>query len=163
MTGNRILLALDAGVRESGWAVFEDGCTVTTGVIGAGAKRRTEAQVRVSRLVESLDLLVERWRPDEVTHSLPSGIRWPVPALDLLSDSLAQWSRKHGLAVYAYTAQEVRESMAGHPNASRDQLAYAVMACLGLIGQGKTTHEWEALAVGHYHLTRGAVAADPPG
>ena len=162
MTGSRILLALDAGVRESGWAVFEDGRTVTTGVIGAGTKRRTEAQIRVSHLVEKLDLLVERWRPEEVTHSLPSGIRWPVPALDLLSDSLAQWSRKHGLAVYAYTAQEVRESMAGHPNASRDQLAYAVMACLGLIGQGKTTHEWEALAVGHYHLTRGDAAADPP-
>ena len=66
------------------------------------------------------------------------------------------------MAVYTYTAQEVRESMAGHPNASRDQLAYAVMACLGLIGQGKTTHEWEALAVGHYHLTRGAAAANPP-
>ncbi len=162
MTGSRILLALDAGVRESGWAVFEDGHTVMTGVIGAGTKRRTEAQVRVSRLVESLDLLVERWRPEEVTHSLPSGIRWPVPALDLLSDSLAQWSRRHNLPVYAYTAQEVRESMAGHPNASRDQLAYAVMACLGLIGQGKTTHEWEALAVGHYHLTRGAAADNPP-
>ena len=77
-------------------------------------------------------MLVEQWRPDEVTHSLPSGIRWPVPALDLLSNNLIQWARKHGLAVYAYTAQEVRESMAGHPNASRDQLAYAVMACLGL-------------------------------
>ena len=75
MTGSRILLALDAGVRESGWAVFEDGQTVTTGVIGTGIKRSTEAQIRVSRLVERLDLLVERWRPDEVTHSLPSGIR----------------------------------------------------------------------------------------
>ncbi len=162
MTVSRILLALDAGVRESGWAVFKDGRSVTTGVIGSGTKRRTEAQVRVSRLVESLDLLVERWQPDEVTHSLPSGIRWPVPALDLLSDNLVQWSRRHGLPMYAYTAQEVRESMAGHPNASRDQLAYAVMACLGLIGQSKTTHEWEALAVGHYHLTRGEEVANPP-
>ena len=60
MTGSRILLALDAGVRESGWAVFEDGRTVKTGVIGAGTKRRTEAQIRVSHLVEKLDLLVER-------------------------------------------------------------------------------------------------------
>ena len=162
MTGSRILLALDAGVRESGWAVFEDGRTVTTGVIGVGTKRRTEAQVRVSQLVRSLDLLVERWRPNAVAHSLPSGIRWPVPALDLLSDNLAQWSRKHHLPVYAYTAQEVRESMAGHPNASRDQLAYAVMTCLGLIGQGKTTHEWEALAVGYYHFNQGAASANPP-
>ena len=61
----------------------------------------------------------------------------------------------------AYTSQEVREAMTGHPNASRDQLAYAVMVSLGLIGQAKTTHEWEALAVGQYHLTRGAAAATP--
>ena len=30
------------------------------------------------------------------------------------------------------------------------------MLLLGLIGQGRSTHEWEAIAVGHYHLTRGA-------
>ena len=162
MTNGRILFALDAGVRESGWAIFEDGRTATTGVIGAGTKRQTEAEVRVSRLVESLDLLVYQWRPDEVTHSLPSGIRWPVPALDLLSDSLAQWSRRHDLPVYSYTAQEVREAMTGHPNASRDQLAYAVMARLELSGQSKTTHEWEALAVGHYHLTQATPAFKTP-
>jgi Holliday junction resolvasome RuvABC endonuclease subunit len=161
MTSSRVLLALDAGVRESGWAVIEDGATVTTGVIGVGTKRRTEAKARVEQLVETLDLLVEQWRPGEVAHSLPSGIRWPVPALDMLGEKLAQWSLRHSLPVCAYTSQEVREAMTGHPNASRDQLAYAVMVSLGLIGQGKTTHEWEALAVGHYHLTRGAAAATP--
>ena len=118
MTNSRVLLALDAGVRESGWAVFEDGATVTTGVIGVGTKRRTEAQARIAQLVESLDLLIERWSPGEVAHSLPSGIRWPVPALDLLSDKLVQWAMRHGLPVHAYTSQEVREAMTGHPNAS---------------------------------------------
>ncbi len=161
MTGGHILFALDAGVRESGWAVFQDGQTVTTGVIGLGTKRRTGAEERVSRLMGSLDLLIEQWRPAAAAHSPPSGIRWPVPALDLLSDNLARWSQRHHLPVYAYTAQEVREAMTGHPNASRDQLAYAVMASLGLIGQGKTTHEWEALAVGHYHLTQEAGSAIP--
>ena len=84
-----------------------------------------------------------------------------MPALDLLSDKLVQWAMRHGLPVHAYTSQEVREAMTGHPNASRDQLAYAVMVSLGLIGQGKTTHEWEALAVGRYHLTRRAAASTP--
>ncbi len=56
--------------------------------------------------------------------------------------------------MHAYTAQEVRGFVTGHPNASRDQLAYAVMARLGLIGQAKNTHEWEAIAVGQYHLSR---------
>ena len=127
MTSGHILFALDAGVRESGWAVFQDGRTVTSGVIGIGTKRRTDAEERISRLMGSLDSLIEQWRPESVAHSLPSGIRWSVPALDLLSDNLAQWSQRHHLPVHAYTAQEVREAMTGHPNASRNQLAYAVM------------------------------------
>ena len=45
-------------------------------------------------------------------------------------------------------------AIAGHPNASRDQLGYATMLLLGLIGLGRSTHEWEAIAVGHYHQTR---------
>ena len=79
-----------------------------------------------------------------------------MPALDLLEAALADWSRRHRLCLYSYTAQEVRSAIAGHPNVSRDQLAYEVMVRLGLIGESKTTHEWEALAVGHYHLSRPA-------
>ena len=57
-----------------------------------------------------------------------------------------------GLPLHAYTAQEVRSAIAGQTNASQDQLAFAVMERLGLIGLSKTPHEWEALAVGDYHL-----------
>ena len=86
-----------------------------------------------------------------------------MPALALLGYSLTQWFQKHNSLVYTFfAAQEVRESMASRPNASCDQLAYAVMACLGLIGQDKTTHEREALAVGHYHLTQRAEAVNLP-
>ena len=35
-----------------------------------------------------------------------------------------------------------------------DELAYAVMAGLGLIGVEKNAHEWEAITVGRYHLAR---------
>ncbi len=148
------LLALDAGVRETGWAIFRQEGVIETGAIGTSTRRRVDAESRVGQLVNSLDLLVAQWQPVSVAHSLPSGIHWPVPALDLLQASLVQWSENHGLALHAYTAQEVRTAIVGHPNASRHQLAYAVMERLGLIGQSKTTHEWEALAVGCYHRDR---------
>ena len=61
---------------------------------------------------------------------------------------------QRGLTQFSYTAQEVRSAVAGHPHASRDQLGYAIMLLLGLIGQGRSTHEWEAIAVGRYHLNR---------
>ncbi len=149
-----VLLALDAGVRETGWAVFKHGEVAGSGITGLSTRSKLEPEVRVSHLIESLDVLAGQWNPQVMALCQPSGINWPVPALDLLVCSLASWSSKRGLPQFSYTAQEVRTAIAGHPNASRDQLGYAIMLLLGLIGQGRSTHEWEAIAVGHYHLTR---------
>ena len=149
-----VLLALDAGVRETGWAVFQDGEVIESGVTGLSTRRKVEPEVRVSHLIESLDELAGKWTPQAVALCQPSGINWPVPALDLLVSSLSEWSAGRGLPQFSYTAQEVRTAIAGHPNASRDQLGYATMLLLGLIGQSRSTHEWEAIAVGHYHQTQ---------
>lgn len=157
MTGclaHPILLALDPGVRETGWAVFTAGEVAASGVTGLSTRRKLEPEVRIGHLTESLNELADRWKPQAMALCQPSGINWPMPALDLLLSSLAGWSSERGLPQFSYTAQEVRTAIAGHPNASRDQLGYAIMLLLGLIGQGSSTHEWEAIAVGHYHLSR---------
>jgi len=154
-----VLLALDAGVRETGWAVFKGGEVIESGVTGLSTRRKVEPEVRISHLIESLDQLADQWTPQAVALCQPSGINWPVPALDLLVSSLTEWSSGRGLPQFSYTAQEVRTAIAGHPNASRDQLGYATMLLLGLIGQGRSTHEWEAIAVGHYHQTQGQARA----
>lgn len=149
------LLALDAGARETGWAVFAPPpikAISASGVIKAPSPRKSDVQTRVDHLIQCLDRLLVEWTPGAVAHSRPSGIHWPVPALELLEAALAQWSNRHSLPLHAYTAQEVRSAIAGQPNASQDQLAFAVMERLGLIGLSKTAHEWEALAVGDYHL-----------
>ena len=80
----RVLLALDAGVRESGWAVFCPNAELDSGVIGLPGRRGMKAQERLSHLIQGLDELVARWSPQEVVYSQPSGIHWPVPALELL-------------------------------------------------------------------------------
>ena len=131
-----VLLALDAGVRETGWAVFKDGEVATSGITGLKTRRKLKPSVRVSHLVESLNELAGQWNPQAMALCQPSGINWPVPALDLLLSSLATWSSERGLPQFSYTAQAVRTAIAGHPNASRDELGYAIMLLLGLIGQG---------------------------
>ena len=177
------LLALDAGVRETGWAIFrthrpgaaplndtgDNAGNYTgnntgnaagnhtgsdTGVIRLPRSRSLDAADRVAHLVKCLDGLVARWQPAAVAYGQPSGIRWPVPSLELLDTALVNWSAGHRLPLYTYSAQEVRAAIARHSHVPRDQLAYAVMSRLGLIGQSKTTHEWEALAIGYYHLCR---------
>ena len=150
-----VLLALDASVGETGWAVVDSRSSrmvEATGVIKTPAPRKSALDSRVDVLLADLDALVQWWQPSALVQSRPSRIHWPVPALELLEARLCQWARHHLLPLHAYTAKEVRLSIVGKANASRDSLNYAVMEQLGLIGQSKTTHEWEALAAAYYHL-----------
>ena len=148
------LIALDAGVRETGWAVFDRDEIQATGFITLKSRHRIEASIRIAHLIESLDQLVGDWKPDAIACCQPTGIGWKVPALELLDGALSQWSSRHKLCWYSYTSQEVRAAVAGHPNASRGDLGHAVMMRFGLIGHSKSTHEWEAIAIGGYHLKR---------
>ena len=148
------LLALDAGVRETGWAVFHTDGRNDTGIIRLSRSRSLDAAGRVVHLVACLDDLVGRWNPRTVAYGQPSGIRWPVPSLQLLDEALADWASRRGLPLFTYSGQEVRAAIARRSRVPQDQLAYAIMRRLGLIGVSKSTHEWEALAIGYYHLCR---------
>ncbi len=146
------LLALDAAVRETGWAIFRPDGNTATGVIKMSRSRRLDAAGRISYLTGCLDLLVEQWQPGAVACGQPSGIRWPAPALELLDNSLVGWAARHRLPLHTYATQEIRTVIARHARVPQDQLAYAIMRSLRLIGVSKATSEWEALAVGYYHF-----------
>ncbi len=165
MTGDtaNVLLALDAGVGETGWATFAGWTLWDTGVIAPARARDGPASERIARLLRSLDGLRSRYHPDAAALCQPSGMRWEVPALTLLTGELARWSREAGLPLTPYPTEQVRRAVAGHPRASRRALAFAVMDGLGLLGVRKTTHEWEAIAVGAYHLCQTQPMPDQPG
>ena len=121
ITEANVLLALDAGLGETGWAIIHRQKGIHSGLIRIPGRRRLDAASRISQLIDKLDQLAVEWRPGAVAHSRPSGIHWPVPALELLESSLLRWCVDRGLPLHAYTAQEVRGSVTGHPNSSRDQ------------------------------------------
>jgi len=134
--------------------VFKNGEVIESGVTGLSIRRKVEPEVRISRLIESLNVLASQWRPQIVALCQPPASTgrfrlWTCWCLRWLNGQ-----RSAGFPSSPTLAQEVRAAIAGHPNASRDQLGYATMLLLGLIGQGRSTHEWEAIAVGHYHQTR---------
>ena len=148
------LLALDAGIMETGWAVFGPGSVSETGVIRISRSRSLDTAGRVAHLVRTLDELAAQWNLHAVAYGQPSGMHWPVPALELLDGSLAEWSERRRLAFYTYSVEEVRAAIARHARVPQDQLAFAIMRRLELIGERKSTSEWEALAIGYYHLCR---------
>ncbi len=146
-----VLLALDADTRETGWAIFAGHTLSASGII-ATAGRAESAKIRIANLLRALDELVERFAPDEVAWCQPTGLRWDVPALALLETELARWARRAGRPLTPYPSATIRQGVAGHARASRQSLAFAAMTALGLVGVDKSTHEWEAVAAGAYHL-----------
>ena len=148
-----MLLALDPGVRESGWAVFRGRAVAASGVIGLKTSQKMDPGLRIDHLLGSLEVLNERWRLSMAVQCRPE-MNWPTPAAAQLERRLAGWAEVQSISLTAYPTKEVRRAVTGNLNASTDQLGYAVMLQLGLIGQGRSTREWGAIAVGHYHLTR---------
>ena len=53
------LLALDAGVRKTGWAILRSGRQVNTGMIGMKGRRGINAPARLTHLVANLDHLAD--------------------------------------------------------------------------------------------------------
>ncbi len=154
LAGGPALLALNAGVRETGWAVFRGNHAGPTGNIRLPRQRRLDAVDRVRHLAAALDKLAAWCEPAAIAYGQPAGVRWPEPALELLDTALAQWSAGYRLPLYTYPAAVVRAALLGHSRVPPEQLAYAVMVRLELIGCPKSTQEWAALAVGCCHLDR---------
>lgn len=151
------LLALDAGTRNTGWAVFRGYVPHCTGVIALRRRKDNEAAAeRIVRLTDELDELAGRCMPAAVAVSRPAGLGGPspAPALALLETALDEWAQRAGIPLTAYPMAEVRRAVAGHQRAAPQALAFAVMSALNMLGAGKTAHEWGALAVGAYHLYR---------
>ena len=149
-TGN--LLAISAGTRQTGWAVFVDGLLKETGVISIPAVLRARPDERAVLLVCSLDELAVRWDVGAVACRRGSSVGPPSPGNAALESALSRWREFRELAWYSCTTGEVRTALAGKPNASKEALSYAVMEKLGLIGDARTIEEWEAAAIGVYHL-----------
>ena len=153
-----ILLALDAGTRNTGWAIFQGYVPLRTGVITVRRRQHSDdaAAARIVRLAAELDELAAECRPAAAAVSQPAGLggSTPAPALALLETALEQWGRRAGIPLTPYPAAEVRRAVAGHPRAAPPALAFAVMSALNLLGACKTANEWAALAVGAYHLYR---------
>ena len=145
------LLALATGLRETGWAVFCGSTVAASGIVGLKSRNMAPSD-RIAHQLDALSAVAVRWSVAYAVRSRADGINWRVPGLEQLDDALHTWADGLGIPLLDYTTQEVRAAVAGQPNASRDALCYAVMQRLGLIGQSRSTAEWEAIAAGYYHL-----------
>ena len=128
---------------------------VETGVIIAPHRpRRIDVSSQLKAIQAELDRVEDMWRPQAVACWKPSVMQLPQQqkVLEMLGRMMDLWAQSHGLRLYSYPPREIRTSLIGRANAGKEELTYAVMTRWGLLGEEKTTHEWNAVAVGDYHL-----------
>ena len=173
------LLAIDLSVREMGWALFsseenpesggavhgpytkrlpgQEGCgwkIVNTGAVDpkCGSKH-TKMPERLENIKKELERMAQLWRPTEAACGRQSLLHLPQRKenVEALGKVLDEWSREHDIRLFIYPMKDVRIAMLGRANAGKEELAYTVMTRWGMVGTGKSTHEWTAIAIGDYH------------
>ena len=130
---------------------------VETGVIIAyDRSHRSDIERRIAAIEEALDNTVDRWQPLVACYGKPPQLQLPQQqeGMEILRESLERWAGEHGLPIYCYPIREIRSALVGRPNGAKEELVYSVMTRWGLLGEGKTTQEWNAIAVGDCHLGR---------
>ena len=148
----RPLLALATGLRTTGWAVMDQSSVFAAGVAGLRSPRSMNPAERIAHQMEALSTIATKWRTETAVRSVSDGIHRLAPGLEQLHDALDLWADDLGLRMYVHTTDDVRMALTGQHNSAEDAHCYAIMRRMGLIGQRRATAEWEAIAVGYYHL-----------
>ena len=86
-----------------------------------------EPSDRIAHQLDALTGIANRWQAACAIRIKADGINWRVPGLEQLDDALHTWAHGLGIPLLDYTTREVRATVAGQPNASRDAVCYAIM------------------------------------
>jgi len=119
------VLAIDPGLRDLGFAILKHGRLVAYGV-------RTLRPVSYAARIAEASALVRSWteahRPValvlEQTHGHP--VNW-LDAIDRLARGVTRVARKNDIEIARYYPQTVRRLIVGNGNATKQELAVALV------------------------------------
>jgi crossover junction endodeoxyribonuclease RuvC len=154
-----IILGIDPGSRHTGYGVLEteDGQQrlVEFGVLHLDVT--DDHQLRLKSIYERLIEVIDRCPPDECAIEMPVYGRNPQSMLKLgraqAAAMLAVLNRQ--IPVTEYTPKEVKKSVTGNGNASKEQVAFMVRALLAIDERDKVGLDAsDALATALCHTHR---------
>ena len=131
-----VILGIDPGSRHTGYGILEvEGnrqALVEFGVLHLDVT--DDHELRLKHIYDRLTQVIERCPPDECAIEMPIYGRNPQSMLKLgraqAAAMLAVLNRQ--IPVTQYTPKEVKKSVTGNGNASKEQVAYMVRALLSI-------------------------------
>lgn len=156
-----IILGIDPGSRCTGYGVLDVGAEGEQ-VIDFGVMRlegHADHHLRLKSIYDQVTAVIDACVPDECAIEMPVYGRNPQSMLKLgraqASAILAALNRQ--IPVTQYTPKEVKKSVTGNGNASKQQVWYMVRSILAIRESEELALDAsDALAVGLCHAHRGA-------
>ena len=154
-----VILGIDPGSRHTGYGVIEvdgnDHQVVEYGVLHLDATN--DHELRLKQIYDRLTKVIERVLPDACAIEMPVYGRNPQSMLKLgraqAAAMLAVLNRQ--IPVTQYTPKEVKKSVTGNGNASKEQVWYMVKALLSITDDdpklGLDASDALAVALCHAH------------
>ena len=113
-----ILLAVEACIREMGWAIFADSRLTDTGRFACVRRQQGTGHGVVEAILLALNEVVAACQPGEVASAQPFRNQWPASGLDELAPAMQTWADQHRLPLFVYTPRE-GESLAPRTRLAR--------------------------------------------
>jgi crossover junction endodeoxyribonuclease RuvC len=163
-----IVLGIDPGSRSTGYGVIEirgdEQVVLAYGAIHPG--KSDSHALRLSHIHEKLVDLLDRTKPDACAIEMPVYAQNAQSMLKLgraqAAAMLAAVNRQ--IPVAEYTPKQVKKSVTGNGNASKDQVWFMVKKLLGITeDRGADASDALAIALCHAHrLSRSSEVGDAP-
>lgn len=155
-----IILGIDPGSRFTGYGVLEiDGGAETVLEYGVLNLDKLESHaLRLHQIYQRLSQVVDRCLPDECAIEMPVYGRNPQSMLKLGRAQAAAMlvALNREIPVKEYTPKEVKKSVTGNGNASKEQVWYMVRSILKITDADEALglDAADALAIGLCHAHR---------
>ena len=172
-----VVLGIDPGLRATGWAVLAQSDPHQNGALSTaeGSKGarvgqelevlaygavHTEADVslpeRLRRLALGLREVIQRWRPAEaaVEEAFVAANKRVAIAMGEARGIALLAAAEAGLAVFEYSASEVKQAVTGYGRGSKEQVQEMLRLQLGLGAVPQPPDASDALAIALCHVVR---------
>lgn len=147
-----MILGIDPGIANTGWAVLDCDRLVCCGCIVTGAK--DGLTIRLKKIIDELQKIVEKHKIKELaieTLYFAKNVKSAMKVSEMIG-SIKYWALENGLKIFEYTPLQIKSSLVGYGRADKSQVELMVRICLGLRENIKPSHASDAVAVAITHL-----------
>lgn len=146
-----MILGIDPGLENTGWAVIKDGRLVGVGVILTSKKGSSQA--RLKKIYEEIQKIIKKEKVNVVSMESLFFAKNAKSALEVAEAigviKIAAEDLK--VAVFEYTPLQIKMALVGYGRAEKEQVEVMVRQSLGIEENIKPSHASDAVAAALTH------------